>query len=838
MAVVERMRRAWEWCTAPHAEDEDTARQEFMTKASTLSVSLIAAFFSLLTWTGYWYGLIPADTPVSLSLTVIVFAVVWYLARVGKWRPSGYLASFLPFAIALYGNCIGGIDAPAMLLYALAVVVSALLQGGAMPLVMLGLSLVAYVGTALAHKMGYLQQVRSSETAYLNRVTIVVIILIAIAMLLDFLVRQLQKSITQSRLLAAQAHASAESLAIFKALADNAVDAFCICDSDRRLTYVNHAFCRLFGCTEDTAVGVRAGAYVPAMETTASGQKAASELPDAWNQEASLLRKGQEPFDADLAIFQLHDVGGKRVGMAAIIRDVTERNLAQDALRRSEAKYRELVQNANSIILRLDREGHITFFNEFAERFFGFREEDVLGRSILGTIIPPVESTGRDMALFVSALCARPEDFASCENENVRSNGERVWVAWTNKPIYDDAGRTREILCVGNDITERRRMEVQLRQAQKMEAVGQLAGGVAHDFNNILQAILGYGELMRMSIESGTPPHGELDEVLKAAQRAALLTRQLLAFSRKQVIELEPLALNDVVDELSNMIRRVIGEHIELVFVPDSKLKAVRADRGQVEQVLMNLCVNARDAMPNGGRLTLETSNVTLSETDCVAYEWVKPGKFVLLRVTDTGCGMDIETLGHVFEPFFTTKEMGKGTGLGLATVYGIVKQHEGFVNVQSAPGAGTSFCAYLPAFEAPAPATDITDEQPVAGGHETILFAEDEEQIRVQTRRILEAAGYTVLAAVDGHDALNIYRDNADKIDLLLLDAIMPKTTGKSVYETIREMRPDMRCVFSSGYSEDSPIGPGPTGNAPSRIQKPYRANDLLRLVRKTLDS
>jgi len=838
MAVLERMRRVWEWCTAARAEDEDTARQEYMTKASTLSVSLIAAFFSLLTWTGYWYGLIPADTPLSLSLTVVVFAVVWYLARIGKWRPSGYLASFLPFAIALYGNCIGGIDAPAMLLYALAVVISALLQGGVMPLVMLGLSLVAYVSTALAHKMGYLQQIRSAETAYLNRVTIVVIILIAIAMLLDFLVRQLQKSITQSRLLATQAHASAESLAIFKALADNAVDAFCICDADGRLTYVNRAFCRLFGCAEDAAVGVRAGAYVPAMETASSGQNGASELPEAWNEEASLLRRGQEPFDADLAIFQLHDVGGKRVGMAAIVRDVTERNLAQDALRRSEAKYRELVQNANSIILRLDREGHITFFNEFAERFFGFREEEVLGRNVLGTIIPPVESTGRDMALFVSSLCSHPEDFASCENENVRSNGERVWVAWTNKPIYDDVGRTREILCVGNDITERRRMEVQLRRAQKMEAVGQLAGGVAHDFNNILQAILGYGELMRMSIESGTPPHGELDEVLKAAQRAALLTRQLLAFSRRQVIELEPLALNEVVDELTNMIRRVIGEHIELVFTPCAELKTVRADRGQIEQVLMNLCVNARDAMPDGGRLSMETANVILNETDCAAYEWVRPGEFVLLRVADTGCGMDMNTLGRLFEPFFTTKEMGKGTGLGLATVYGIVKQHEGFVNVQSAPGAGTSFSVYLPAFGAPALPVPAMERESVAGGHETILFAEDEEQIRTQTRRILETAGYTVLTAVDGHDALRIYGDHANRIDLLLLDAIMPKATGKAVYETIRETRPDVRCLFASGYTEDIVIGDAAAGNTPNRIQKPYRANELLRLIRKTLDS
>ena len=400
------------------------------------------------------------------------------------------------------------------------------------------------------------------------------------------------------------------------------------------------------------------------------------------------------------------------------------------------------------------------------------------------------------------------------------------------------------MICVVRDITERKRaeeererLESQLRQAQKMEAVGQLAGGIAHDFNNLLQVILGHVEAMQSDLLPESPEMEPLGEVRRAAERAANLTRQLLAFSRRQIIQPVNLDLNDLVEGVLKMIRRVIGEHIELHFLSGNCLGTVHADRGQIEQILMNLCVNARDAMPNGGTLTIETENVVIEKNFCREHLWAVEGRYVLLSVTDTGHGIDEATRSQIFEPFFTTKGIGQGTGLGLATVYGIVKQHNGLIYVYSEPGRGAAFKVYLPIVERLAEEVGTKIPELATGGKETILLAEDEDMVRNLVSRMLMIAGYTVLTAYDGEDAMRVFEENADKIELAILDIMMPKLGGREVMDRIHARCPRIRFLFSSGYSENAIHTNFVMKEGLHLITKPYRKSELLRAVRETLD-
>jgi PAS domain S-box-containing protein len=385
---------------------------------------------------------------------------------------------------------------------------------------------------------------------------------------------------------------------------------------------------------------------------------------------------------------------------------------------------------------------------------------------------------------------------------------------------------------------ERLQFETQLRQSQRLEAVGQLAGGVAHDFNNLLQVILGYGELAQHDGSSGPGLRRNLEEVLKAGRRAQSLVGQLLAFSRRQVLEMKNVDLNDAIADMLKMLRRVIGEHITLEVLAGKDLGIVRADPGQIGQILTNLCVNARDAIPEGGTITIETANVCFDEMFCQNHAWARPGHFILLRVTDTGCGMDSETIDKIFEPFFTTKEPGKGTGLGLATVYGLISQHDGFLHVDSEIGRGTTFEVYLPKGERSEAAIESTTSDAPPAGTETILLAEDDESVRKLTQTILEGAGYKVLTAADGEEALALFVRHADNIGMMLLDVIMPKLGGRELYERIRRSHPRIPVLFASGYSMDAIHTNFVLEEGLTLIQKPYLHADLLQRVRQKLDS
>jgi two-component system cell cycle sensor histidine kinase/response regulator CckA len=377
----------------------------------------------------------------------------------------------------------------------------------------------------------------------------------------------------------------------------------------------------------------------------------------------------------------------------------------------------------------------------------------------------------------------------------------------TANAILDGDGKVEKLVIVNRDMTDRRRLEDQFRQAQKMEAVGRLSGGIAHDFNNLLGVIIGYGEILQEQLGSTEPFADSIQEILKAGTRASALTRQLLAFSRQQVLEPKVLELNACISETEKMLKRIIGEDIELSTVLDPRLGRVKADQGQIEQVLMNLCVNARDAMPAGGKLTIATQNFEMDPAAVRSYSYpVKLGAYILLTVTDSGTGMDSTTQTHIFEPFFSTKEKGKGTGLGLSTVYGIVKQSGGYIDVSSEPGHGAAFKIYLPRVDDEvAPDARLAKSTPSIQRHETILVVEDEASLRKLTRSLLQPLGYTVLDASDGTEALKISQDYEGEIHLLLTDIVMPGMNGRDLAEQLTTQRPSMRVVYMSGYAGQS---------------------------------
>lgn len=384
---------------------------------------------------------------------------------------------------------------------------------------------------------------------------------------------------------------------------------------------------------------------------------------------------------------------------------------------------------------------------------------------------------------------------------------------------------------------EKARLEEQLLQARKMEAIGKLAGGVAHDFNNLLQAINGYTDMALGELDDGHPAHVYLKEVAQAGSRAADLVAQLLAFGRRQILRPAYLDINGVISHLLKMLGRLIGEDIRLEFLPGDPVGMIWADRGMIEQILMNLCINARDAMPNGGRLTIATGNREFTEEDGEEYPWSVPGRFVFVTIKDTGCGMEAGTLEHIFEPFFTTKEMGKGTGLGLATVYGIVSQHNGLIHAQSSPGQGTLITVCLPEQNAPEAALENTMQTSAPGGRETILLAEDNESICALAAALLRKAGYAVFEASNGAEAQAVFEQNAHQIDLLLLDVVMPEMSGRAVYEKAKQIKPSIRALFASGYNENIIHTDYVLDEGLHFIQKPYERAQLLSRVREVLD-
>ncbi len=518
-------------------------------------------------------------------------------------------------------------------------------------------------------------------------------------------------------------------------------------------------------------------------------------------------------------------------------RMLQQRNQAESALRESERDCRELVQSANSIILRMDTDGKVIFFNDYAQKFFGFSNAEILGKSVVGTIVPEKDRSGFDLALVIREIVTHPERYVSNENENLRRNGERVRVAWMNRAIYNNEGEVKEILCVGIDVTEKWQLEKRLAQAQKMEAIGTLAGGIAHDFNNILSAIMGYTELSLIDMPSDSPLRKNLQQILKAGSRAKELVQQILTFSRQHDPELQPVKISLIVNEALKLLRASLPSTIQIQHRIQSNL-AVFSDPTNVHQVLMNLCTNASFAMrENGGILGVTLTDADLDAQFAKHHPGITPGKFVKLTVSDTGYGMSPAIIERIFDPFFTTKSKGEGTGMGLSVAHGIVKGQGGAITVESTPGQGSVFDVYLPAIETEVLSSKDSEEMMVTGT-EKILFVDDEDFQADIGQKMLTRLGYRVTARTSSAEALEVFRQNPDEFDLVITDMTMPTMTGDVLARKLLAVRPDIPIIACTGYSEKI---------SPEIIQeigikelamKPVVMTDIAQMIRRVLDA
>jgi len=603
-------------------------------------------------------------------------------------------------------------------------------------------------------------------------------------------------------------------------------------DLEFRVVSWNPAAEKIFGYSREEAVGNRGSFIVPSQWH--------SQVDQVWklllNQKGGSrstnnnVTKDGRTISCEWYNTPLVDESGKVIGVASLVQDVTERE-------RAEAKFRGLLESAPDAMVVTDREGRIVLVNAQTERLFEYKREELLNQPI--EMLMP--------ARYRDSHPTRRTEFA--ENPSVREMGKRLELMGLRKdgtefPIEVSLSplETEQGMLISSgirDISERVALEERLRQSQKMEAVGRLAGGIAHDFNNLLTIILGYSQILKDGLQAEGRLADSTGQIKSAAERAAGITRQLLAFSRKQVLSPRVINLNDIVLNLDSLLRRLIGEDIEVLTVPATDLGTVKADPGQIEQVVMNLALNSRDAMPRGGKLTLETSNAVLDETYAREHQPVEPGRYVMLAVSDTGTGMSAETLTRIFEPFYTTKEVGMGTGLGLSMVYGIVKQSGGYIWVYSEPNQGTTFKIYLPRVDQPVEEAGA-EKHPgsVSRGTETILLVEDDPQLRELSSSVLKHCGYNVLTAATPEEGIAISEANHHDLRLLVTDVVMPRINGRQLAERIQKVCPRIRVLYISGYTDNAIVHYGVLDPGLWFLPKPFTLAALVAKVREVLDS
>jgi len=627
-----------------------------------------------------------------------------------------------------------------------------------------------------------------------------------------------------------------QSVALKTAILDTALDAVVALDAGGLVQEWNTAAERLFGYLRQAAVGRPLAELI---------------IPEAWRQAhhdgiAHYLQTGKRTilgrrveltgmnaagaeFPVEVRIDQIRTDGTP--AFVGFIRDARERQEAEAALNESQDLFHRFMEHSPALAFIRDAAGRIVYANAAYEQFFGTTLAELAGRT-LTELVP--QETARELRTAYERVLAEEVPRQECfliPTPDGRVHDCQFYLF----PLTNTTGE-RLLGGLVLDVSDQRRLEEQLRQSQKMEAVGRLAGGIAHDFNNMLAVISGYSELLLLELRASDPTHGPLTEIRKASERAANLTRQLLAFSRQQVLAPQRLDLNEVLGDIAAMLRRLIGEDLELHVQLSPVPAPVVADLGQIEQLLLNLLVNARDAMPHGGRITVEVSRMVLGEAYVQAHLESSPGAYVVLAVTDTGCGMDAATVAQIFEPFFTTKAPGIGTGLGLATVHGIVKQTGGEIRVYSEVGVGTCFKVYFPVAEGAAEPLAPRAE-PAAPGAETILLVEDERMLRSLVRTVLEEWGYRVLEAADPDEAAAYVEGHVGQIDLLLTDVVMPKTSGREIATRFLELRPEARVLYMSGYTDDAVVRHGVLRAEAHFLQKPFTPTSLARKVREVLD-
>ena len=517
---------------------------------------------------------------------------------------------------------------------------------------------------------------------------------------------------------------------------------------------------------------------------------------------------------------------------AEMIGAYIERNQAEKALWASEKQYRELIESAHEGIWKIDAHGNTTFANPRMADMLGYTADEMLGRNVFSF------ANEQDKEIIGQQLERRSRGIVERFNfEFIQKNGEKLYTNLIASPIMDEDGNYMGATAFVTDITEQKKLEAQLRQSHRLEAVGALAGGIAHEFKNLLMGVSGYAEILQMKLGSDHPQFTTTNDLLHCVDRASKLIGQLQAFSKRQIIEPCPTDLNKLMTESKNLLDRLVGEHISIEWNLGKDINIVSVDPGQIEQVLLNLAINARDAMPQGGQITVTTRNRSLKDVDKKKHPWLRIGEYVELSVSDTGVGMDDETIERIFEPFFSTKDKQDRSGLGLAVVYGIIKQHKGYICVFSELGKGTTFQVYLPVTQAESGSDQKIQTPAPTKGNETVLLAEDEEMVRVPAKSVLEEYGYKVLCACDGDEAFELFKQHSDEIDIVILDFIMPKLSGKHVWQEMKKIRPDLKVIFISGYKaaalrKDSASLP----DAPF-LSKPFSLIELARKVRALLD-
>jgi two-component system cell cycle sensor histidine kinase/response regulator CckA len=628
---------------------------------------------------------------------------------------------------------------------------------------------------------------------------------------------------------------SEERLYLLSQIVERSPEMIGLGDPDGHITYANRAFLKALGYSEEEILGKHFSCtFSPRNPAALMAEIVKGETKylegEGWQGECLRIRRDGTEFPVLLSRGAIKTPEGRAVGTFGVSRDITERKREEEDIRRLAA----IVESSFDAIMSTTLEGDVLTWNSGAERIYGYSAAEIIGRNI-GIVVPAEQHEEVSVALGKVKQGEKLEQF---ETTAVRKDGKVIHILLTASPIKDASGRIVGISDIVRDISDGKRMEQMFRQAQKMEAVGRLAGGVAHDFNNLLGVIIGYTETLLDRIGHEAELRGQAEQIGKAANRAAALTRQLLAFSRQQVLEAKILNLDIVVAEVEKMLHRLIGEDIEILTLLNSSPGSVKADQGQMEQVIMNLAVNARDAMPHGGKLIIETSNVDASEEYAQSHQPFLAGKYILLTVSDTGIGMNQETKSHLFEPFFTTKELGRGTGLGLATVYGVVKQSGGYIWAYSEPGQGSVFKIYLPRVDQAALKIRPSGESvQLLRGTETVLLVEDEQSLRALTRDLLERSDYQVLEASSGDHALEVAERHGGPIHLLLTDVVMPGMNGAALAANLAPLHPEMKVLFMSGYTGGFATQIGLLAAGAKVLQKPFSRDALLRKLREVLE-
>jgi len=629
-----------------------------------------------------------------------------------------------------------------------------------------------------------------------------------------------------------------ESEEIFRLISENAADMIAVVDTEGRRLYSSSSYQRVLGYSVEELAKTSAFAHIHP-DDVPNVRKAVEETRNTGSGsmvEYRIRHKNGSWRVVESTASLIFSPKGSGEKLVIVNRDVTERRDTVEALRRSEASFRSVIEHAPYGICRVDKLGNLLEANPALHRMLGYQ----VPRVLLGTSLPHDLLLDQRDFLRLCEVVETTEYFNDIELTWQRLDGSHLTARCSGRRIAENNQLEGYMELFTQDVTERMILERQLRMAGKMEAIGRLSGGIAHDFNNLLGVIIGYSKLIRQRVDPAQTSLAEFaEEVEKAGQRATALTRQLLAFSRQQILTPTVLDLNALVMDMQRMLPRLLGEDVavEIDLKPD--LGTVKADRSQLEQVIMNLAVNARDAMPAGGTIRVETSNVELDELYARHHAGAKPGRYVLLSVSDTGTGMSPETVTHIFEPFFTTKEMGKGTGLGLATVYGIVKQSGGYIWVDSDLGKGSSFKIFLPQlFEVPTIAVAASQPASAVSGNETILLVEDAEPLRKLAFRFLENRGYKVFQAQHGEEALVVAQGLRKSIHLLLTDVVMPGINGRKLAEQLLPRHPRMKVLYMSGYTDSFIAGHGVLEQGTALIHKPFSEEALLAKVREVLDA